>query len=58
MVRRPYHVLPVLCALLAEWRRRARSRAEIATLHGCTVRDLGLSRGQLRFEAEKPFWRA
>jgi len=53
----PLH-LAHLGRLLQEWRRRARSRREIATLDERTIRDLGLSTGQLRFEAEKPFWRA
>ena len=43
---------------LNEWRRRLRSRREIATLGYCTLRDLGLSAGQMQFEAQKPFWRA
>ena len=43
---------------LSEWRRASRSRREIATLDYCTQRDLGLSAGQMRFEAQKPFWRA
>ena len=41
-----------------EWRRRARSRRDIGGIHYCTLSDLGLSRGQMRFEAQKPFWRA
>ena len=57
MLRRLHHVTSALRTLLAEWRCRARSRAEIATLPGCTIRDLGLSRSQLCFESEKPFWR-
>jgi len=44
--------------LLREWRRRAKSRREIAALDDPTLRDLGLSQGQMRFEAQKPFWRA
>jgi uncharacterized protein YjiS (DUF1127 family) len=48
----------VVRKFLSEWRRRARSRREIATLDYCTLRDLGLSAGQMRFEAQKPFWRA
>jgi uncharacterized protein YjiS (DUF1127 family) len=43
---------------LNEWRRRLRSRREIATLDYCTQRDLGHSASQMRFEARKPFWRA
>jgi len=42
---------------LREWCRRARSRREIATITYCTQRDLGLSVSQMRFEAQKPFWR-
>jgi len=41
-----------------EWRRRARSRRDIGGIDYCTLRDLGLSRSQMRFEAQKPFWRA
>ena len=44
--------------LLIEWRRRVRSRREIAWIDYCTLRDLGLSPGQMSFEARKPFWRA
>jgi uncharacterized protein YjiS (DUF1127 family) len=48
----------LLRRLLAEWRRRAYSRREIAKLDYSTLHDLGLSAGQMQFEAEKPFWRA
>jgi uncharacterized protein YjiS (DUF1127 family) len=44
--------------LVREWRRRARSRREIGKLDDSVLRDLGVSRGQMRFEAQKPFWRA
>ena len=43
--------------LLIEWFRRARSRREIALLDERTIRDLGLAPGQMKFEADKPFWR-
>ena len=43
--------------LLHEWRLRIRTRRQILQLDARTIRDLGLSPGQLRFEAEKPFWR-
>jgi uncharacterized protein YjiS (DUF1127 family) len=43
--------------LLREWRLRIRTRRQILQLDARTIRDLGLSPGQLRFEAEKPFWR-
>ena len=44
--------------LLIEWYRGARSRRDIARLDERTIRDLGLTPGQLKFEAAKPFWRA
>lgn len=43
--------------ILATWRRRARERQELARLDQRTIRDLGLSPGDIRFEASKPFWR-
>ena len=39
------------------WRQRARQRQELAQLDYRTLRDLGLSEGSARFEANKPFWR-
>jgi uncharacterized protein YjiS (DUF1127 family) len=50
--------LQIVRQFLLEWRRRVRSRREIATLDYCTLSDLGLSAGQMRFEAQKPFWQA
>jgi uncharacterized protein YjiS (DUF1127 family) len=43
--------------IFATWRRRARDRRELATLDHRTLRDLGLSEGEVQFEASKPFWR-
>ena len=43
--------------LVSTWRVRARSRRELATLDDRTLRDLGLSAGEIQFEANKPFWR-
>jgi uncharacterized protein YjiS (DUF1127 family) len=39
------------------WRRRAQERRELANLDHRTIRDLGLSPSEIRFEANKPFWR-
>lgn len=50
-----WHVLKLL---LREWYCRARSRREIAKLDAGAIRDLGLCPSQMRFEADKPFWRA
>jgi len=44
--------------VLCEWHLRRLTRRDIAKLDPPTIRDLGLSEGQLRFEATKPFWRA
>lgn len=41
-----------------EWRRRIRTRRDIARLDEQTAHDLGLSASQLRFESQKPFWRS
>ena len=43
--------------IFATWRRRVRERRELATLDYRTLRDLGLSEGEVQFEASKPFWR-
>jgi len=43
---------------LALWRKRARERAELATLSARDARDLGIDPGVVNYEASKPFWRA
>lgn len=47
----------VLGQILATWRRRATERRELSSLDARTIRDLGLSTGEIQFEASKPFWR-
>jgi len=44
-------------ALLREWRHRARSRAELATLDERMLRDIGVTRADVWRETSKPFWR-
>ncbi len=44
--------------ILGTWRRRAKQRQELAGLDHRMLRDLGLSAGEIQFEANKPFWRA
>jgi uncharacterized protein YjiS (DUF1127 family) len=44
-------------ATLREWRRRARDRAELAALDERTLADIGLTRADAEFLANKPFWR-
>ena len=46
-----------LRALLHEWRRRARSRNELAMLCDRCLRDIGATRYEAYQEANKPFWR-
>jgi len=43
--------------LLRLWILRTQSRRDIARLDGHTIGDLGLTPSQMRFEAQKPFWR-
>lgn len=43
--------------IFATWRRRARSRRELARLDARSMRDLGLSPSDVNFEVNKPFWR-
>jgi uncharacterized protein YjiS (DUF1127 family) len=44
--------------VLKTWRQRARARHELANLDQRTLRDIGVSAGEIQFEANKPFWRA
>jgi uncharacterized protein YjiS (DUF1127 family) len=44
-------------ATLREWRRRSRERAELAALDDRTLADIGLTRADADFLANKPFWR-
>ena len=54
----PLLCLAALSRILREWWNRARSRREIVILDDRTIGDLGISRSQIEFEAQKPFWRA
>ncbi|MFZ2068761.1 MAG: DUF1127 domain-containing protein [Xanthobacteraceae bacterium] len=44
--------------VIAEWRRRARSRHELAVLCDRCLRDIGANRYDVDREVRKPFWRA
>jgi uncharacterized protein YjiS (DUF1127 family) len=48
---------PGFAALWREWRRRARSRAELARLDDRMLRDIGVTRVEVLHEIGKPFWR-
>jgi uncharacterized protein YjiS (DUF1127 family) len=44
-------------ARVKQWRRRARERAALAALDDRMLADIGLSRAEAEFFANKPFWR-
>ena len=44
-------------AVVDDWRQRARSRARLRERSDYELRDIGLSRADVFFETEKPFWR-
>lgn len=44
--------------MAASWAERDRQRRELRELDDATLRDIGLSREQVDFEAGKPFWEA
>lgn len=56
--RLPTAVLRRAVAVLREWRRRSRERAQLACLDERMLRDIGVSRGDVLREINKPFWRA
>jgi uncharacterized protein YjiS (DUF1127 family) len=43
---------------LRQWRRRSRERAELARLDDRMLRDIGITRGDVWDEINKPFWRS
>jgi uncharacterized protein YjiS (DUF1127 family) len=47
-----------LFAVIGEWHRRLQDRRELAGLCERSLRDIGLSRYEAAYEANKPFWRA
>ena len=44
-------------AVLREWRQRKNARLELARLDQRILRDIGLTRGDVEYEINKPFWR-
>ena len=47
-----------IAAMSQLWRKRRRDRCELAALDDRALRDIGLTRGDVEFEINKPFWRA
>ena len=41
---------------ITEWRRRMRSRHELASLDEISLQDIGMSQSTAEYEASKPFW--
>jgi uncharacterized protein YjiS (DUF1127 family) len=48
--------LTAFSQILATWRQRAHDRRELARLDARSIRDLGLSPGDVQFEVNKAFW--
>lgn len=46
-----------LFASFGEWRRRSRERAQLAALDDRMLKDIGLTRADRAFLANKPFWK-
>ena len=51
-------MLGLIVATLREWRRRRVGRRELASLDERTLRDIGLDRGVVDYEASRWFWRS
>jgi uncharacterized protein YjiS (DUF1127 family) len=49
------HFHPI--AKLRQWRRRAHERRELAGLSDLMLQDIGVTRADAEFLANKPFWR-
>jgi len=46
-----------IVAVLREWCRRSRERTQLASLDDRMLRDIGVTRGEVLSEINKPFWR-
>lgn len=46
-----------MLAWLRAWRRRAKDRSALAALDDRMLADIGISRAEAEFLANKPFWR-
>jgi uncharacterized protein YjiS (DUF1127 family) len=51
-------ILAQLSETVHTWRKRYQTRRELAQWSDRDLHDVGLSRSDIAFEAEKPFWRA
>lgn len=44
-------------SIVSVWNLRARQRRELRELDDAILRDVGISRAEANFRADKPFWR-
>jgi uncharacterized protein YjiS (DUF1127 family) len=51
------HAAGRLFGALREWRRRSKGRAQLAAMDDRMLADIGISRADAEFLADKPFWR-
>jgi uncharacterized protein YjiS (DUF1127 family) len=56
--RRAHAVFIAARQIIAEWRRRVRTRNELTTLGDSDLRDIGWTRAEVQAEVRKPFWRS
>ncbi len=56
-VRRQTHWANDFVALLRVWWNRSRGRQELMMMTDRELRDLGIKRSDVLYEARKPFWR-
>jgi uncharacterized protein YjiS (DUF1127 family) len=54
---RAHAVLIAARRIIAEWRRRVRTRNELTMLADSDLRDIGWTRAEVKAEGRKPFWR-
>jgi uncharacterized protein YjiS (DUF1127 family) len=50
-------IAQLLLGLLSTWLQRARERRALHALDDGALKDIGLTRADIDFEAHKPFWR-
>ena len=55
---RPGTLLGRFVEVLMVWQERAHERYQLAGLNDHAMKDIGLSRADVRKESSKPFWRA
>ncbi|MCB1900928.1 DUF1127 domain-containing protein [Cognatazoarcus halotolerans] len=54
---RPARLGSAIASMVRTWLARDRQRRELRELDDAILRDVGISRAQASFSADKPFWR-